>query len=126
MKNKTNKYFFLFIVLCFLFFAYKKTVEGYYGYDQQWNSPIRQWRPCDISFHSVEISPDKNKCCSNISVWDPTLSLCRPECTNGQIWNRIINKCVDPSTQCPTGYSMYKGNGKCGNPGFTNDVNSNF
>ena len=110
-------------LISFFIFSYK---EGYYGYDQQWNSPSSRLRPCDISFYSVETAPNDNKCCSNISVWDPTLSLCHPECDKNQIWNKKINKCVDPSTRCPKGYSTYKGNGICGNPGFANEMYSNF
>ena len=75
-------------LISFFIFSYK---EGYYGYDQQWNSPSSRLRPCDISFYSVETAPNDNKCCSNISVWDPTLSLCHPECDKNQIWNKKIN-----------------------------------
>ena len=120
-----NIYIFLLVIflISLFFFSHK---EGFYGYDQQWNSPLGQWTPCDINFYSVSIPPYNNKCCSNNSIWDPTISLCHPECPKGKIWNKKIISCVEPETQCPEGYSMYKGNGKCGNAGFSDDVDSNF
>ena len=126
MKNiLKKKYMFLFVIFLigFLIISYK---EGFYGYAQQWNSPLAQWRPCDHSFYSVPISKYNNVCCSYDSIWDESISLCHPPCTENKIWNKNISKCVDPSTRCPQGYSMYKGNGKCGNQGFNNDVDSNF
>jgi hypothetical protein len=123
MKSKNIYFLLLIFIIGFLLF-YKK--EGFYGYDQQWNSPLREWTPCDISYYSVANPPNDNKCCSRISIWNPDLSLCHPECDTGMVWNKKQKKCVDQSTRCPKGYSMYKGKGKCGNPGFTNDVDSNF
>ena len=122
---KSKKYMFLFVIFLtgFLIFSHK---EGFYGYDQQWNTQLDKWTPCDHSFYSVPISKYHKKCCSNDSIWDESISLCHPPCTGDKIWNKTISKCVDPSTQCPKGYSMYKGNGKCGNPGFNDDVDSNF
>ena len=126
-KKSDNIYIIFGLMIIFLisiyFFSHK---EGFYGYDQQWNSPLGRWTPCETYFYSVEISPNRKKCCSNDSIWDETISLCHPECPADKIWNKKTSKCVEPSTQCPVGYSMYKGNGKCGNQGFTDDVDSNF
>ena len=122
MKKILSFLFLIFIIIFFLF----SNKEGYYGYDQQYDSPARDWTNCDINFYSVETAPNDNECCSNVSIWDPTLSLCHPECAKNKIWNKKINKCVDPSTRCPKGYSTYKGNGICGNPGFANEMYSNF
>jgi len=123
--NLNKKYLFL-LCIFLIFFSFYSYKEGYYGYDQQWDVESDQWAPCDINFSSIPILNYKNKCCSNDSKWDPSISLCHPECPMGKLWDKYNSKCVDAGKRCPDGYSIYKGNGKCGNIGFNNDVNSNF
>jgi hypothetical protein len=128
MANKAVKIYIIFVLMA-LFFIYTYLFpepEGFYGYNQQWNSELGEWTPCANYFYSVPLSEYSKKCCSIDSVWDESVSLCHPECTGDKIWNKKISSCVDPSTRCPKGFSTYKGNGKCGVLGFTNDVDSNF
>jgi hypothetical protein len=126
MKNKTVKIYIIFALIAIsLIYLFPRT-EGFYGYNQQWDIETGKWLPCFNYFYSVPLSEYSKKCCSVDSVWDESVSLCHPECDKGKLWNKYKNSCVPESSRCPKGFSTYKGNGKCGVPGFTNDVDSNF
>jgi hypothetical protein len=125
MTKKTDNIYIIFgLMILFLisiyFFSQK---EGYYGYDPVWDESMDGWAPCISNFHAVAIGPKLKKCCKNDSIWDASLSICHPECTEGKIWNIKTNSC---QLQCPKEFPMYKGNSRCGNPGKNDDVNSLF
>jgi hypothetical protein len=126
MKNKTVKIYIIFALIAISLIYLFPRSEGFYGYNQLWNSESGKWIPCTNYFYSVPLSSYSKKCCSVDSVWDQSVSLCHPECDAGELWNKYKNSCVPERTRCPKGFSTYKGNGKCGVPGFTNDVDSNF